>query len=185
MSARRLAWALGVGTLAYSGAYVFVYLYRWEWNRTLTAGLFFLAAEIGLATALVIERLRKLERKLDDQSVSKPDASDPRYAQVRTRLSESPAPARDHFAWLRSSVQRTNVFIPVIMGAGVVLSALAWMVEKVAKTTASRAREDKLARRLLPITLPADPIVGDDAGAAAPGLALLLRPTPPTDGAVR
>jgi hypothetical protein len=168
-------------TLAYSGAYVFVYLYRWEWNRALTAGLFFLAAEIGLAAAFLGERIRKLERRLDGE----PDAGDPAYTQVRARLTESSPPGRDHFAWLRSSVQRTNVFIPVIMGAGVVLSALAWLVEKVAKTTASRAREDKLARRLLPITLPADPIVGDDTAPATPGLALLLRPTTPTGGTVR
>jgi hypothetical protein len=181
MNGRRIAWAVGLVTLAYSGAYVFVYLYRWEWNRALTAGLFFLAAEIGLAVAFLSERIRKLERRLDRE----PDAGDPAYTQVRARLTESSSPGRDHFAWLRSSAQRTNVFIPVIMGAGVILSALAWLVEKVAKTTASRAREDKLARRLLPITLPADPIVVDDAGAAAPGLALLLRPTTPTDGAVR
>jgi hypothetical protein len=168
-------------TLAYSGAYVFVYLYRWEWNRALTAGLFFLAAEIGLAAAFLGERIRKLERRLDRE----PDAGDPAYTQVRARLTESSSPGRDHFAWLRSSAQRTNVFIPVIMGAGVILSALAWLVEKVAKTTASRAREDKLARRLLPITLPADPIVGEDTGAATPGLALLLRPTTPTGGTVR
>jgi hypothetical protein len=182
MSARRLAWALGVGTLAYSGVYVFVYLYRWEWNRTLTAGLFFLAAEIGLATALVIERLRKLEHKLDDRPAGRPDATDPRYARVRARLSESASPARDHFAWLRSSMDRTNVFIPVLMGAGVILSALAWVVEKVARATAGRARDDKLAHRLLPISLPAEPIAGDDDIGGGAGLALLMRPT---DGARR
>ena len=177
MSARRLAWALGVGTLAYSGAYVFVYLYRWEWNRTLTAGLFFLAAEIGLATGLVIERLRKLEQRLDARPASPPDGTDPAYTQVRARLNESAPPPRDHFAWLRSSTQRTNVFIPVLMGAGVILSALAWLVEKVARATAGRAGEAKLAERLLPISLPAEPIVGDDDTSGGSGLALLMRPT--------
>jgi hypothetical protein len=174
MNGRRIAWAVGVVTLAYSGAYVFVYLYRWEWNRALTAGLFFLAAEIGLAAAFVVERIRKLERRLDDR----PDTTDPAYAQVRERLTESAPPARDHFAWLRSSMERTNVFIPVIMGAGVILSGVAWLVEKVAKATAGHAREDKLARRLLPITLPAEPIVRDDAAGGGAGLALLLRPSP-------
>jgi hypothetical protein len=174
MSGRRIAWAVGVVTLLYSGAYVFVYLYRWEWNRALTAGLFFLAAEIGLAAALIIERVRKLEHRLDRA----PDAGDPAYDQVRARLTESAPPARDHFAWLRSSMQRTNVFIPVIMGAGVILSGLAWVVERVARATAGRAREDKLARQLLPITLPTEPIVGDETAANDAGLALLLRPSP-------
>jgi len=172
MNGRRIAWAVGLVTLAYSGAYVFVYLYRWEWNRALTAGLFFLAAEIGLGVAFLGERIRKLERRLDDR----PEPTDPAYAQVRERLTESAPPARDHFAWLRSSMDRTNVFIPVIMGAGVILSGLAWLVEKVAKATAGRAREDKLAQRLIPIMLPAEPIVGDDRTDAGAGLALLLRP---------
>jgi hypothetical protein len=173
MSARRIAWAVGVGTLAYSGAYVFVYLYRWEWNRTLTAGLFFLAAEIGLAAAIVVERIRKLEQRLD----ARLDAGDPAHAQVRARLAESTPPPRDHFAWLRSSTQRTSVFIPVLMGAGMILSALAWLVERVARATAGRAGEVKLARRLLPITLPTEPIVADDDNGTGSGLALLMRPT--------
>lgn len=178
MSARRIAWAVGVITLAASGTYVFVYLYRWEWNRALTAGLFFLAAEIGLAAAFLVERIRKLEHRIEATK----DATDPAYAQVRARLAEAAPPGRDHFAWLRSDLQRTNVFIPVLMGAGVVLSALAWLVEKVARATAGPAREHALASQLLPIALPAEPIVGNDDAASGAGLTLLLRPT---DGARR
>ena len=40
-----------VGVLVASGGYVLVYLYRWEWNRALMAGVFFLAAEIALVGA--------------------------------------------------------------------------------------------------------------------------------------
>lgn len=177
MSARRIGWAVGVVTLAASGAYVFVYLYRWEWNRALTAGMFFLAAEIALAAAFLGERIRKLEFRIDRA----PDARDPVFAQVRARLSESAPPARDHFAWLRSSMEGTNVFIPVLMGAGVILAALAWVVERIARVTAGPGREDKLARQLLPIALPAEPIVGGvGAKTESPGLALLLRPTDQT-----
>ncbi|MGH8983172.1 MAG: hypothetical protein ACRDY6_04775 [Acidimicrobiia bacterium] len=172
MSARRIGWGIGLVTLAYSGAYVFVYLYRWEWNRALTAGLFFLAAEIGLVAAFLAERIRKLEHRIGDA----PAAKDPAYTQVRTRIAESAGPERDHFAWMRSSMQRTNVFIPVLMGAGVILSGIAWVVERLARVTARPALEDKLAARLLPITLPAGPIVGDDDG-ASDNLALLLRPS--------
>jgi hypothetical protein len=45
---------------------VFVYLYRWEWNRALVSGLIFLAAEIGMLAALVLDRLAKLDRRVDD-----------------------------------------------------------------------------------------------------------------------
>ena len=41
-----------------SGTYVLVYLYRWEWHRAQVAGLFFLAAEIGLVGTAVLDRLR-------------------------------------------------------------------------------------------------------------------------------
>ena len=37
MNARILRTLLGGATLAASGAYTFVYLYRWEWNRALTS----------------------------------------------------------------------------------------------------------------------------------------------------
>jgi hypothetical protein len=172
MNGRRIALAVGVVTLAASGTYVFVYLYRWEWNRALTAGLFFLAAEIGLVAAVLAERIRRLEHRLDQ-----PGVTEPAYTQVRSRLAEARPPARDHFAWMRSNMERTNVFIPVLMGAGVILSALAWLVERVARATANPHREAALAKRLLPITLPAEPIVGvDDPTATDAGLALLLRP---------
>jgi hypothetical protein len=175
MTARRIGWTIGVATLVASGAYVFVYLYRWEWNRALTAGIFFLAAEIGLAAAFVVERIRKLEHRLDRAT---PAPSDPAYTQVRARLVESAGAGRDHFAWMRSSAQRTNVFIPVLMGAGVILSGVAWVVERLGRATARPALESKLATRLMPITLPAGPIVAD-RDATPDDLALLLRPGDP------
>jgi len=172
MSARRIGWTLGGATLAVSGAYVFIYLYRWEWNRALTAGVFFLAAEIGLAVVFLAERIRKLETRLDRE----PTRDDAVHEKVRSRLDESAPPPRDHFAWMRASAQRTNVFIPVLMGAGVILSAAAWLVERLARATARPALADKLAARLLPITLPADPIVADSGPADSQGLDLLRRP---------
>ena len=39
--------------MAVLGAYVFVYLYRWEWNRALFAGVLFVAAEVALGLARV------------------------------------------------------------------------------------------------------------------------------------
>lgn len=47
--------------LAASGAYVFVYLYRREWNRAIIAGTFFLATEVALLGSAVLTRLRALD----------------------------------------------------------------------------------------------------------------------------
>ena len=65
------------------------------------------------------------------------------------------------------------MFIPVLLGAGAVLSALAWVVERVARATAGRAAEAGLASRLGRLELPASGLLdgGDDP------LALLRGPS--------
>ena len=40
---RRLGLVAAVATMAATGGYFFVYLYRWEWNRALTSAAIFLA----------------------------------------------------------------------------------------------------------------------------------------------
>ena len=55
-------------------------------------------------------------------------------------LRDTAPPSRVSFAWLTRS-DRTSVFIPVLLGAGAVLSALAWVVERVSRATAGRAAE--------------------------------------------
>ena len=50
--------------------------------------------------------------------------------------------------------EHSNVFIPVLLGAGAVLSGLAWIVERLAKATAGRAGEHGLARQLGELDLP-------------------------------
>ncbi len=72
MTSKRLAYAVMAVVLAASGAYMFVYLYRWEWNRTLIAGMFFIAAEIGLIGAAILERLKKMEGRLDAKAAEPP-----------------------------------------------------------------------------------------------------------------
>jgi hypothetical protein len=137
----------------------------------LTAGLFFIAAEVGLVAVYLAGRIRRLEDRLERGSTPSSGAA---VTQVRARLAESGA-GRDHFAWMRPHLERTNVFIPVLMGAGVILSGLAWLVERVARFTARPALESRLAGRLLPIGLPAEPIVAE-RDPEPEELALLLRP---------
>ena len=38
--------------LTLAGAYLLIYLSRWEWNRAIILGLFFVAAEVALATSV-------------------------------------------------------------------------------------------------------------------------------------
>ena len=58
------------------------------------------------------------------------------------------------FAWL-AKPDGMNVFIPVLLGAGALLSAVAWAVERLARATAGRAAERGLAGQLAALDLPA------------------------------
>ena len=150
-SGARLRNAAAVLTLLATGTYLFVYLWRWEWHRAVVAGVLFLAAEVGLATSILFERLRSIERRLDDQEAAAGDALD----RARARLADAAPEPRAGFAWLTDEAGRMSVFVPLLLGAGVVLSALAWAVERVARVTAGPVLERALAARLAPLTLPA------------------------------
>jgi hypothetical protein len=143
MNPRRLIIALLGAVLVGSGAYLFIYLYRWEWNRAHTAGVFLIAAEIALVAVVLDSRISRVESRLSNQRA--PEA-------VRTYIREAaPAPARSHFAWLRPDGSSTNVFVPALMGAGMLMSALAWVIERLGRATARPLLEGDLARRLGPL----------------------------------
>lgn len=147
MSALRRVGALtAIATLGSSGVYVFVYLYRWEWNRALVSGVIFVATEVGVVTWLLMQRLHRIEHRLDlaDQ------AAEDRRAEI---LRATAPPPRVGFAWLTKPDQ-LNVFVPVLLGAGALMSALAWVVERLARSTAGRVAEHGLAARLGALELP-------------------------------
>ncbi|HZA00415.1 MAG TPA: hypothetical protein VE575_16765 [Acidimicrobiales bacterium] len=176
MIARRLGLLALVVTLGASGWYVFVYLYRWEWNRALISGVIFVAAEVALIGALLFQRLGRLERRLEESERRVPQqAVDPA---VLARVREGAPPSSEPFAWLTKRANDTSVFVPVLLGAGVVLSALAWVVERVARVTARPAAERSLAHRLDSLALPAGGLLpGDDTG-DPPDLFAPLHPGP-------
>jgi len=146
MNARRIGALAGILTLLGSGLYVFIYLYRWEWNRAHVSAAIFIAAEVGLIGWLLADRIRRVERRLEHAAVDN--------EQRRLHIIRSTAPApKAGFAWL-ARPDRTNVFIPVLLGAGAVLSGLAWIVERLARATAGRAAERGLARDLAGLDLP-------------------------------
>lgn len=151
---KRLAYVAGLAVLIPSGAYIFVYLYRWEWNRALIAGLFFVAAEIGLMGAALFERMKRLEARMDQR----PSGAEP---VVLERILESRPLPRRPFAWLTERNDELNVFVPVLLGAGLVISALAWLVERIATLTARPLLERRLVEMLAPISLPGGSLVAD------------------------
>jgi hypothetical protein len=154
VNARRIALAALIVVMAAAGWYVFVYLYRWEWNRALLSGMIFLAAEVGLLAALVLDRLGRLNRRVDDIDQARVDER-----ALRRLRENAPEPAKP-FAWLDRS--QMNVFVPVLLGAGVVLSGLAWIVDRVARLTAVPSMERGLVRQLHTLQPPAGGLLGGD-----------------------
>jgi hypothetical protein len=146
-----IAWLAGVGTLLAGALYMIVSLNRWEWNRALFFGLIVLIAEVGLATGLVLRRLARLEH------VS--SRVDPAVANI---IREARPPSPDRFAWLRESNQNLNVFITFLIGGGVMLSGIAWVVDRVASKSSSPAGEERLGRQLNPISYPSGGLLLDD-----------------------
>lgn len=151
MKARLLAKLLGAVTLGGTGVWVFVYLDRWQWNRAILAAILFVATEVALSTLLVTERLR-------NATPATVPAGDARPARTLARLREAAPDERDHFAWVRRPEQM-NVFVPVLMGMGLVLSGLASVAERVARSTATPRLERGLARQLGRIAPPAAGLV--------------------------
>ncbi|MFF0305287.1 hypothetical protein ACFYTV_31840 [Streptomyces sp. NPDC004562] len=137
----------------YAAYYTVLYLTRWEWQRALISATLFLIIEVLLATVLLLARLARLNSRLDE-SVS-------RMEDVRSRLEQTRNPVRGRFDWLApaepsglSGTHRTFVFVPVLMVAGVALSGLATLLQKVAGATMGRGAERRLAGRLTALTVP-------------------------------
>jgi hypothetical protein len=149
---RAVSWSVATLALAASGGYVLVYVYRWEWHRALLVGILFLAALVGLGTALVLRRLGRLERGLSAGR----ERSSP---QVLQRLHGAPVESPP-FRWLRpADLDRSSVFIPILIGGGVLVSAVAWLVERVAGAAARTGVEEELAGQLRDVAFPAVPLV--------------------------
>ena len=148
MTAKRIRLAAAVLALAAAGVYLFVYLYRWEWHRAILAATFVVIAQVTLLGAIVLDRLRSLERRIDELAATTKDEHD----RITHRVQAAGGEPRSPFAWLEPD--RMGVFVPVLLGAGVVLSLAAWAVERVARVSAGVAVERSLTRDLLPLAIP-------------------------------
>jgi hypothetical protein len=152
---KAISWLVAGATLIAAGLYTVVSLARWEWNRALFFAVVFVAAEVGLAIALVLRRLVRIEALVTDLPVP----ADPgvRRALRDTRSVERASASgqqreQDRFGWLRVDptdvVGRTHVFITLLVGGGVILSGGAWLVDKLASHTVDPRREQRLGREL-------------------------------------
>jgi hypothetical protein len=156
-----VSYLLGGVAATAAGIYLFVYLYRWEWQRAVTCGLLLLIVEIFLVATVVLSRLGRLERRLSD--------TETRAEEVRRRLEQSHEASPERFRWLDTrhlgGKNDTFVFVPVLMAAGVALSALALLIQKIAGATGRAEAERRLAGRLAYLAAPPG-----GARAVAPGI---------------
>ncbi|NEW49175.1 hypothetical protein GV792_03845 [Nocardia cyriacigeorgica] len=151
MNARGLSMLLAIGSLIATGTYVFVYLYRWEWNRAILTATLFIAAEIALVAMVLTKRLRAIQRDLGEGSATHHS----RAERERTaRIVHAAVPAsRVGFAWL-ARPDRLGVFVPVLLAGGVLLTGVAWLVERIAKVTAGPSAERRIVAGLDRLQLP-------------------------------
>ncbi|MCF6507594.1 hypothetical protein E9549_09275 [Blastococcus sp. MG754426] len=175
---KKLSWLVGVLALLGSGGYLFVYVYRWEWHRALLVGILFLATLVGLCTGLVVRRLNAVAETV------RASAAAQRPPGALERLRAAPVESRP-FTWLRpADLDRTHIFIPVLLGGGFVVSGIAWLVERVAGGSARAGVEREVADQLEEIAFPATSLVpteaellaGDDGFGDDPALRVLLGP---------
>ncbi|MGH2735187.1 MAG: hypothetical protein ACRDKZ_06390 [Actinomycetota bacterium] len=153
MITRRLVLTAGAVAAIGAGVYFFVYLYRWEWNRAIIAGIIFLAAEIAFAASAIMNRLSRMESRAELD----------RGERIREHLHAAPFTPRASFDWLTRSSSDLNVFVPVLLGAGVMASALAWVVERIAFATARPVVEEQLTTKLVTMSWPAEGLLGKPA----------------------
>jgi hypothetical protein len=148
---KRLGLATAVVSAGAPAVYTIVYLYRWEWHRALVAAIFLVVAEVALATVAILRRLSAIDQRLDTMAAA--SSAPPATMDVLNRVRESAPPPHPVFAWLNPN--STNVFLPILLGAGVLASAAAWVVETLARATARPVLERRLATRLGALALPA------------------------------
>lgn len=142
-----------VATLLAAGAWSVVYLNRWEWTRALWTTMVFVAAEVALVGVVLANKIDRLAA-----SRPRPEPASP----VRQRLVDT-RPERDRFAWLAETTNRTNVFVTMMVGGGILVSGVLWIVDKVAARSVTPGREQRLADELASLSFPVDGLVPDES----------------------
>ena len=104
---------------------------------------------------------------------AEPDRPRPRFHdETLTALKEARPELPDRFAWLKESMRgTTNVFITFVVAGGLIISAIGWLVDRIASKTSGALAEERLAADLRSIAYPPGGIVVDDGHRAHPGRA--------------
>jgi hypothetical protein len=162
-----LGYALGALTAGAAAVYVIVYLYRWEWQRALLSGVLLLVIEVFLATAAVLGRVARLERRLTERDARAEEVLRRTAASPARSPTPTPSPSPDAvgpFRWLGGADSRgggsTFVFVPVLVAAGAVLSVAAVVIQRLAAATVRPGAERRLAGRLDSLAAPPGGILG-------------------------
>jgi hypothetical protein len=157
---RHVAYVFGWLAAAGAGSYVVIYLYRWQWQRAVLCGVLLLVVEVMLLGITLIGRLSRIEEQVRETQ-DQVRESGRSQQDVLARLREAPVgQGAGRFRWLEEPAERTFVFVPVLMVTGVLLSGLAWVVQRIASVTAKPA-ERRLAGRLAVLAAP-DPAADTD-----------------------
>lgn len=144
---RRLAYLFGGAAAVGAGVYFVVYLYRWQWQRAILSGVLLLIVGVLLLGLVLLGRLARIEERIRE--------SDRRQQETLARLRQTHSGERgDRFRWLDDPASRTYVFVPVLLITGVVLSGIAWLVQRIASVTARPTAERHLAGQLAVLTAP-------------------------------
>jgi hypothetical protein len=155
--ARAVLWITLVGVIAVAGVHFIYYLANWEWSRAGVAGLALISALVVGGTFLVLGRLRRLERRLDEVLLALQGAPAGTGVPVVTEPPTPEIEPRPDFPWLAAPTAthafgvvllaavaweppELGVFIPVFLAAGIVISAIAGGVERVAALRSRGAR---------------------------------------------
>ncbi|MCX5556832.1 hypothetical protein [Streptomyces sp. NBC_00038] len=164
---RRVAYLFGGSAAAGAGVYVVIYLYRWQWQRAILCGVLLLVVEVMLLGIVLLGRLSRIEERIEERMretdrrqedafarLHRQDASGrSRQEDVLARLRQG-EPSNDRFRWLDDTGSHSYVFVPVLMVTGVLLSGLAWLVQRIASVTARPSAERHLAGRLAILAAP-------------------------------
>lgn len=141
-----------------------MYLYRWQWQRAILSGVLLLIVGVLLLGIVLLGRLARIEERILESERRQQDA----LARLRqTRTHTHTHEGGDRFRWLEDPASRTYVFVPVLMVTGVVLSGIAWLVQRIASVTARPTAERRLAGQLAVLTAP-DPKPNADLEDASP-----------------
>ncbi|WP_371550320.1 hypothetical protein OG266_33735 [Streptomyces sp. NBC_00554] len=161
---RRVAYLFGGSAAAGAGVYVVVYLYRWQWQRAILCGVLLLVVEVMLLGIVLLGRLSRIEERIEERMRETDRRQEDAFARlhrqggsrqedVLARLRQR-EPSNDQFRWLDDPSSHSYVFVPVLMVTGVLLSGLAWLVQRIASVTARPSAERRLAGRLAILAAP-------------------------------